>query len=116
MVGPNTLEMEEKDMDGSLDRVQLRTEKDQAELQQLLERRQLPNRTERVDGLLRQLERRLDMLTEQLRPVLRAEGPRPAVLSGEDADTELAGWLSRVGGDLERLVDAVQQLQDRVDL
>lgn len=116
IVRPNTLEME-KDMDGSLDSVQVRSREELDQLRKLQAARQLPQRAERVDHAQRELEEALTTLTEKLSPVLAPEGPRDPLAAVEpDPVTELAAWLQSTAHRLETHVQYVRQLVDRVDL
>jgi hypothetical protein len=103
-------------MDGSMDRVQVRTDEQLVAMKRLQERRQLPARQDKVSTLLDDLDGALDTLAELLRPLLRPQGPSPLYDSGEEPETELAAFLDGTAQRLGRAVTYVRDLTDRVDL
>ena len=116
IVGPNTLE--EMDMDGSLDSVQVRSQDELEKLRKVAGSRQLPGRQEQMDHLQQRLEEALTALTEVLSPVLSPEGPREVLAGDTDPEprTELAAWMQHTSHRLELHVNYVRALVDRVDL
>jgi hypothetical protein len=110
--------LEENDMDGSLNAVQVRSPEGLERLEKLMASRQLPGRLERVDHLQHELEQALDLLAQALSPVLAPQGPSPVQSMDPEQDprTELAGWLDRTANTLSRTVAFVRDLTDRVDL
>jgi hypothetical protein len=104
-------------MDGSMDRVQVRSDEDLKRLHVLEQRRQLPGRQERVTLLLENLDQSLDTLATVLGPVLRPlqDSAAPG-LALEEPQTELATFLAAVTARLDRAVASVRELTDRVDL
>ena len=105
-------------MDGSMNSVQVRTDEQLTELEQLLQSRRLPARMEGVHQLLSAVDAQLDLLQHALAPVLR---PQP-VAGGQDApareapETELAEFLQYVSLRLAKTHDAAAELIARVDL
>jgi hypothetical protein len=103
-------------MDGSMDRVQVRTDEQLERMQKLAASRRLPERGEALTHSLEALEQALDLLTRQLDPVLAPQGPQAVEQTPEEPRTELAALLGSATARVRRATQYVHDLMDRVDL
>jgi hypothetical protein len=116
IVRPNTLE--ENDMDGSLEKVQMRTDAQMEALERVQRTRQLPDRMEGLRQLAGHVDDQLDLLVHVLTPVLRPQEPAVPEMAtvATPPETELAAFLQDMAGRLTRVHDYLAELVQRVDL